>query len=389
MKDRYLRILSLFILVFQGFGIRMLNGVIPSPISFWTFLLFVINFKAIKRLPIKPWKELLGIFAFYTVFCFMKGVEPLGMLFACWFSAFFVLSNYYWETNDFVEDLFIFTKICVIYTLLHIPINLFLRDYLFSVRFGLNYNTFYYLFYFGQEESSALGLYKINGFCWEPSCWNCLLNINLALSLIKKEKKYIALSILSLFAVSSTTGLVVMIVAIGVFMLLYISKKNAMVVTIGCLLLLALSPIISEELENKTSLGSGATRMGDFYVAQNVLIRHPFMGGDLSNITSDNEAMNAKLQNWNVKANISDYDDVGMTNGFAELFVEWGLFVTIFIFYLMFQSPLFFDRKSAILVSIVFLCVLIGTPIARTGFFYLFPISSILLHKEINDKYPQ
>lgn len=58
----------------------------------------------------------------------------------------------------------------------------------------------------------------------------------------------------------------------------------------------------------------------------------------------------------------------GMVNSFAALFVEWGIPITLLIFYLMFKTPLINDNKLKLLYIVAVLCVLMGSPISRTGF---------------------
>lgn len=71
----------------------------------------------------------------------------------------------------------------------------------------------------------------------------------------------------------------------------------------------------------------------------------------------------------------------GMVNSFAALFVEWGIPITLLIFYLMFKTPLINDNKLKLLYIVAVLCVLMGSPISRTGFFYMYAFSTFLLAK--------
>lgn len=389
MKPQSWRILSLFILVFEGFGIRILDDVIPSPISFWTALLFIINFRSIRKLPIMCWLILFGFFAFYIVFSLLKGVSPTFFLLAAWFSAFFVLSNYADGTNSFEEDLYKFTKLCAIYSILHLPIIIIARNFLINIEFGLQMKTFMYVFYYTSSVNETLGLNRTQGFCWEPSCWNCLLNLNLALALsLNKSKKEVSLCVAAIFFVFSTTGLATMFVVFGLYLILYLKKMTFSTIIIIVLIGVVVAPIARNNFNNKLDSGSGATRYGDFFVAGYVIQTSPLLGADLNNITSNAAAMEAKAENWGRNAaQLSLYDNVGMANAFAALFVEWGLFISLLLFYLMFKSPLFKTKKTAFVVSSTFLVVLMGTPIARTGFFYLFPLSSIIITNKIREMY--
>lgn len=384
MKSQSWRIFSLFVLVLEGFGIRFLDNVIPSPISFWTALLFIINIRSIIKIPAKFWLYLLLIFAFYLGFNLVKHVQPSLFIFAGWFSAFFVLSNYYDGKVSFENDLYKFTRICVVYSLLHFPVLILAKDSLISVEFGLDMKTFMYIFYYTGGINDMLGLNRTQGFCWEPSCWNCLLNLNLALTLsLNKGKKNIILCITSIFLVFSTTGLATMFAIFVFYIFLYIKRLGFTTLFVIILAGLIVAPIAYENIISKLETGSGATRYGDFFIAGYVISTSPLLGADLNNITLNANAMEAKAENWGRNSEqLKLYDEVGMTNAFAALFVEWGLIITLIIFYLMFTSPLYNSRRTAFIMTCTFLFVLMGTPIARTGFFYLFPMSSLLFKRK-------
>ena len=381
--DQYRRIFSLFILVFEGFGIRMLNGIVGSPIILWTALLVLLNFRQINKIPFSAILSFLLFCLFYLGFCSVKGIEIKPFLFAAWVSAFCVISNYTHNLRVFMEDLYLFTKLCVYYDLLHVVAYIILKPLLFTTNFGMNPNTILYIFYFNRENG-LFDIPRIQGFCWEPSCWICLLNLNLALVLLlQKPRKEIILSVMAIISVFSTTGFLTMIFVFVLYFILYNNKTNIGAKIIIVLIFVIVFPIAKENFTEKFASGSGATRYGDFYVAEYVLRKSPLLGGDMDNITSNVGAMNAKRNNWGYydASVLENYDGVGMTNAFAALFVEWGLPITLLLFYLMYMSPLFPNRKMSILVSGTILVVLMGTPIARTGFFYMFPLSTLIIYK--------
>lgn len=379
-KSQKIRILSLGILCFQGFGIRIFDNVFPGAIAIWTILLFFLNFKSITRLNYSSWLKIIGILGFYFVFCVVKGVTPLPFLITAWFSAFFVLANYINNRSLFIDDFRIFCKICTYYSLLHIPIMLFLKDSLITTNFGMSPKTFLYLFYFTASGE------RIQGFCWEPSCWNLLINMNLAFSLYFKEGvKRNLLSVIAVISIMSTTGLVVMGLIILAFYLLNLKPSRI----IGTLIMIIvfvmlLLPFISSELIDKVDSGSGQSRVGDFAIALAVMNNSPWLGVDLDNITSNVIAMKARSESWNVSGDYSGYMDQGMVNSFASLFVEWGIPLSILILSGLFATPLIKDVKLKILFFLTLVGVIIGTPITRTGFFYLFPFSCLLMSKLTN-----
>ena len=127
--------------------------------------------------------------------------------------------------------------------------------------------------------------------------------------------------------------------------------------------------------------GSGQSRVGDFAITLAVMNNSPWLGVDLDNITSNVIAMKARSESWNVSGDYSGYMDQGMVNSFASLFVEWGIPLSILILSGLFATPLIKDVKLKILFFLTLVGVIIGTPITRTGFFYLFPFSCLLMSK--------
>lgn len=379
MSDDNKRVLSLGILCFQGFGIRIFEGVIPGAITLWTFVLLFLNWKNVKSMPIGRWWILVGIVVFYCLFCKVKGTDPVLFIFAAWTSAFIVLSAYWKGQNSFILDLSRLGRFCMWYSLLHIPIMLFLKGYLITTSFGMHPKTFLYLFYFNAGEG-FMGLPRIQGFCWEPSCWNLLLNINLVFTLyFKRPIKELLLSILAIVSIMATTGLVVMIGVLFVYYILFTTRKKAIrTIFISGLIFIILVPFVYGELQEKLSTGSGNARVGDFAIAAAVLKSSPLLGADLDNISTNRIAIKARINAWTSEGDYEGYMEQGMVNSFAALIVEWGFVLFVIIIILLMKSPLFNDKKLRIVFLVALLGVLMGTPIARTGFFYMFVFSSLI-----------
>lgn len=374
-KSQKIRILSLGILCFQGFGIRIFDNIIPGAIGIWTILLLILNFKSITKLCYSIWLKLIGILGFYCLFCLVKGITPAPFLITAWGSAFFVLANYINDKSLFIDDFRIFCKFCTYYSLLHIPIMLFFKGSLITTNFGMTPKTFLYLFYFTASGE------RIQGFCWEPSCWNLLINMNLAFSLYFKEGiKANLLSVLAVISIMSTTGLVVMGLIILTYYLINLKPSKiigTLIVTVVFVMLLL--PFISSELLDKVDSGSGQSRVGDFAIALAIMNNSPWLGADLDNITSNVIAMKARRESWNVSGDFEGYMDQGMVNSFASLFVEWGIPLSILILIGLFATPLIKDIKLKLLFFLTLVGVIIGTPITRTGFFFLFPFSCLII----------
>ena len=212
--------LSLGILCFQGFGIRIFE----HAIMVWLILLCFINYSYLIKSPQSYWLKFIFFIFFSLIFSILKGSFFPFYIYVAWGSSAVVLSRYLYKENSFIDDLKKLTLFCMYYNLMHIPIMYLLKGALIQSSLSMEPYTFLYLFWFNREET-IFGGYRIQGFCWEPSCWNLLLNINLIFALFySSSKKYIGLSIICIVAIMSTTGLIVMSAIILMFFYL-ISKK--------------------------------------------------------------------------------------------------------------------------------------------------------------------
>lgn len=380
-KDNKLA-LSMGILCFQGFGIRIFAGVMEGAIVLWLIVLALLNWRYVKRVPLSYWGKMVGISMLYYIFCMVKGVSILPFLIVAWLSAAVVLTPYYLRQADFVHTMRRLTRFCMYYSLCHIPIMILFKNNLTTTSFGMNPKTFLYLFYFNGQEGFA-GMNRIQGFCWEPSCWNLLLDLNLIFALYFKEKKAIIVaSVLAIVSIMSTTGLAVMTVIFGIYYLLNMKLKKAIQSAFAIVLFAALvGPVVYNNVSEKLESGSGNARVGDFAIATAVMHEHPWVGIDIENLTKNMLVMNARENAWTSEGDKEGYMEQGMVNSFAALFVEWGIPITLLIFYLMFKTSLINDKKLKLLYIVTVLCVLMGSPISRTGFFYMYAFSTVLLAK--------
>lgn len=381
-KDNQL-VLSIGILCFQGFGLRIFEGVMQGGIVLWLIVLVLLNWRYAKYVPLSYWAKLLGVIVFYVCFCMIKGVAIIPYLIVAWLSAAFVLTPYYLRQADFVNTMWRLARFSMYYGLCHIPIMIIFKNNLITTSLGMHPKTFLYLFWFNHEEGFA-GMNRIQGFCWEPSCWNLLLDINLVFALFFKEKKSIIIaSIIAIVSVMSTTGLLVMTIILALFYLTNMKLKKAIQTSIIFgLFAIFVGPIVYNNVSEKLSSGSGNARMGDFAIAEAAMQEHPWVGIDTENLTKNMLVMNAREAAWTSTGDKQGYMEQGMVNSFAALFCEWGAPITLVIFALMFRSPLIEDKKLKLLYMVAVLCVLMGSPISKTGFFYMYAFSTFLFKKQ-------
>lgn len=378
-------VLSMGILCFQGFGIRIFDGVFNGAIVLWLVILIMLNWRYVKRVEYAYWLKMVAVVVAYFLFCTIKGVSLVPYLIVAWLSAAVVITPYRLCQASLVVTMRRLTRFCMYYSLLHIPIMLFMKEAITPTSFGMNPKTFMYLFYFnGDADAGFAGMSRIQGFCWEPSCWNLLLDLNLVFTLYFKEKRAILLaSVVAIVSIMSTTGLVVMSIIIALYYMQNMKLKKIVqtVAIIGIFAVLVL-PLVFSNLSEKLDSGSGNARVGDFAVAAAAIKEHPLVGIDMENLTKQMIVLNAREEAWTSNGDKEGYMEQGMVNSFAALFVQWGVPVTLLIFYAMFRSPLIEEKKLKVLYVITILCVLMGTPIANTGFFYLLSFSTLLLPKQ-------
>ena len=375
--------LSMGVLCFQGFGIRIFEGVFEGAIVLWLMVLTILNWRYVRAVPLSYWCKVGLVAIGYFLFSVIKGVSIRPFLIAAWLSAAVVLTPYYLRQADFVHVMRRFTRFCMYYCLCNIPIMLFLKGALITTSFGMNPKTFLYLFYFNGVEGFA-GMNRIQGFCWEPSCWNILLDLNLVFALYYREKRSIVIaSVIAIVSIMSTTGLMVMLIVFVVYYLINIRARNFIRVAFSLTLFaLITGPIIYSNVTEKLDTGSGNARVGDFAIAATVMKHHPWLGIDYDNLTKNMLVLKARDEAWTSQGDYEGYMEQPMVNSFAALIVEWGIPITLLIFVLMFRTPLIENKQLRFLYLIAILCVLMGTPIARTGFFYMYALSSILLYKK-------
>ncbi|WP_313672167.1 hypothetical protein [Sphingobacterium multivorum] len=382
-----IRVVSLGILSFQGFGIRIFENVFSGAIVLWTVLLLILNYRSLINLNVKVILRFVFFIVFYFVFCVIKKSPPSLYLLAAWLSSLIVLSNYLQVENSFSKDLYKLTKFCVFYSLLHIPIMVLFKSNLMSTPFNMNPKTFLYLFYFNKDDG-FFGLPRIQGFAWEPSCWNLLLNINVLLALyFKKSRFQLTAGIVSVISVMSTTGLSALAILLCLYSFVFGNKESKKYRFIYIILLVALAPFIYVNIQDKLSVGSGTQRLGDVNVATAIMESNPFLGADVKELKHNKIAIRAKEETWgDTYGDFEGYMNEGITNAVAGMFIEWGLVLSTLFLFFLFKNPLFPDKRLRFVFAIVLLVVLFGTPIFNTGFVFISILSYYLMPTDFLEK---
>lgn len=369
------RVFTLFLVLFSGYGIHIFDG--QGNVIFLIILL--LNCKYLKRMPSVYVKRLAVIIAVGFLFFFLKGMTLELWLVRAWLIVLLLATIYKDKISSFAVDFSKLAEWSTYYSLLHIPIYL-----LFNTRVWGNNNTIAYLFYYNNADN-FLGIPRIQGYAWEPSCWSYILVINLIFVLFRnKGKKKIFISLLAILFCNSTTVIMSTAAVIAVHLWFRI-RKNKWIVPVAAVAVMAVFPFVQGKLNSKLNSGSGLARLSDFYILQDVLSTNPVLGGDAYNVSTNMLAFQSRqraLADSGLDISEVGYDGYfgeEMVNDLAALLVEWGILLGFFILLLYLKTPFLKEKELRLMLFVGTIAVISGTPISRTAIFFLFPMSCLIM----------
>lgn len=378
--------ISFFLVILQSCFLSLFQG------QGWVacILLILLNRKNINealRYLLSP--KISTLVAFFWIIMLIKGLSIVWIVYMTivFFATIVFLCNYSNSNRIFINDLEKVLKFIVYYSFAHIIILYIFKQFIFPATLisGIRPYTFIYLFFYNYAGD---GIYRIHGFCWEPGVWQIFLNTALYIAVIRGESiKYLLLISLCIYFTHSTNGYIIMLIIWSIYVLKSEYKKK--IIPFVFLLSIIALPSILENIENKTQgdkMVSGLARLRDIEVGKLLMMKYPFIGTNPAEINKDPEVTNLKMdlfsESMGSKANELNYagfEEDGFLNGFLELFLDWGVFVAIFLIIQYTKSPLLQDRKTMLIYSFIVFTSFIGEPLARTIFFYIFPFSTMVL----------
>lgn len=386
--------MSLIVMIFSGLGFKVFQ--FGGSLLLWMAVIFLMNLKPILKLPAKYLFWTLSIILLSIFIFLLKGVNPPFFKYVAILSSLFVLSNYIQGGKIFFYD---FSKICkwfMYYSLLSIPLML-MNIGMLDVTFGYSeYKTFGFLFWFstigGPEIFNGL---RMTGITWEPGIWQMFLNINLLFAFYERRSaSQIYLALIATITCFSTTGF---IVNAFVLILYFFYIKRTLYVRefiIPVILIFAFLPSILNNFNEKIDgehMGSGATRVADFFTGAYILSQYPLLGSDVELATASVNEEIVPIKTFFWRGNYTDgayegYLTVPNSNGYMRFLIDWGLPLGLtFLWILMFRSNLLTDRRLYISMIIIILVSMSAEAISRTSFFYFLILSSLFI-KPLNAK---
>lgn len=369
------RVFTLFLVCLSSFGLQFFSGAG----NFWFILIFLLNLRYITHIPMVYVLRILLVILFCFVFFFAKGMIMELWLVRGWLIVLLLITIYKDQLAAFAVDFSKLAEWSSYYSLLHIPVYLLFG----TTNWGNTYTTFH-LFYYNKADT-FLGIPRIQGFAWEPSCWSYLLIVNLIFVLFRREsKEKVFLALLAILFCNSTTVIMSTAVVIAVHLWLSI-RRNKWIIPVVFLVVVAAFPFFKGRLDDKLASGSGLARISDFYILKDVLSTHPFMGGDAYHVSTNMQAFRARqraLRDWDQDINKIGYDGYygeEMVNDLAALLVEWGIILGPFILLLYLKTPFLKEKELRLMFMAGTVAVITGTPISRTPIFFLFPLSVLIM----------
>lgn len=377
------RLLSLFILIFSGLGMRIIQ--INGSLLIYLVLIFILNFKYLKKIS-KRWVIIFIIFSLtYSLIFTLKGeVIPwyaiVSMLIAIAHLSIYKGSN----ANLFISDLSVFFKYSMYFNLIGVSLIVF-SNFFSTIILGFSdYKTLLGLFWYttrgGPEFFDGL---RFTGYVWEPGIWQFFMNANLIFAFYEKRKlKDILLAIASALLVFSTTGFI--LIFFVVFSSLFIIRKIKINQLIFVLILFAIiTPFIIDTIQEKFTgefSPSATTRIADIFTGYELIKNNLWLGADIDK-AYDNDLWTIRKNLWSgnlTDGSFSGYLTVKNSNGLVRFITDWGLPISLFLLIKTARSNLFQDRKLIFLFMASLYISMFSEPISRTAFFYMFVMSSFL-----------
>lgn len=389
------RLTSLLILFISGCGFQIIQ--IQGSLLIWLFIVLILNIRILCKVRLNDLFILCGLMAVFSIFSILKSVENFLFVLVAMAIAYIVSLNY--RGNDslkFRNDISMICQYGMYYTLLHIPILLFLTSYLRPFE-GTFSHHFMYLFYFVDSGGpSFTNGYRPSGLAWEPGIWQMIMNLNLYFSLLERRSwKQLTLAFISVVLTLSTSGIFIMIFVLLYYYTFILKRIKAKQLIFMFFLFSLLYGIAYNNVEDKL-YGKGATsamvRFGDTYVGLNLLLDSPWIGENTEITYGQTNLEVIKLREYlwdkaeDIKGDKDGYLSAYIVNGFFIFLLDWGLFIGTYLYYLIFKSNLITPSRVRIGFLLIIFITLFAEPITSTPFFYFFVIYGLINHDKSNKK---
>ncbi|MGV8830195.1 MAG: O-antigen ligase family protein [Breznakibacter sp.] len=386
-KVEKLRLISLFLIIFQGIGIRFFSG----QGVLLALMIIALNYKGLIHF---SKRALLVFTTSVALILIIKLFNPsftwskILYLIAVFFSVTLFLISYKDNPKQLSLDFF---------TVLHLLISHALIGFILSIlfpwlfyKFNVMNQTFFYLFYV--SDSHFWMFYRNTGLFWEPGVFQIVANFYLFLCIKRRESiKKIFFGVLAVVSSFSTAGLFILALNLVYFFIIEMKRRKVFImpIVIAVPVFLLLSPIIIDNISEKVDGNntSGLARLRDLLVGVELIKEKPILGHGVFEL----DYLRTKSYAFIIEQDIftteylqqSEEMSGGFTNGFLGIFAFFGIPMGIVVLLSVFQNKLIFDCiwTEKTLFSLILLVSMISEPITPTCFFLLFPFSHWAIKK--------
>jgi hypothetical protein len=373
------RIIVLLIIVFSGVGIRVMQ--FEGAIIVWALLISFLNINELSRVNfLLLLLSCVILFSLYLIFL-LKGAVFRKFMAAVVYCSYVFLLPYCRNPRLLYADLKVLLDLFMKWNILSLLPMIFLEPYLTSVAFGFDsYKTLMYVFWFVPFGGPDI-FYGLRpcGITWEPGIWQMFLNLNLLIAIFEwRSIRYVILSLISVIGVFSTSG----ILTLGVCLILstFVRRSNVGFFKISAIFasIMPFIPLLSDNIVEKISgkhMGSGMTRVSDFFTGGLELIKNPILGSSQENLvaTMNNELIAIKSFFWGGNYNDGAYEfylEVANCNGYMIFLVEWGLVIGLPLLWLTFYTKVFPTKRMNLAFLAIIYISMSSEPISNTALFY-------------------
>lgn len=248
-----------------------------------------------------------------------------------------------------------------------------------------SFKTILLVFNYHVLFENSTGLYRPNGFFYEPGVLQIYLNIYLYLVLfVSKNYRQAILAGAAVFLTQSTTGILIAMILIGVAFLKQISKGSfgSKLSTIVFALMVVPPAVflgynnVSEKLFGEAQ-GSSWAREYDFYTGLNVISNYPLLG-----IGFDHQrylTVAGRLSYTDTNLSAESLTDRTTSNGLIYLFYSLGIPLA-FIFIIGIFRQTFFQHR--LLIGLLLILSLFGQAIVFTPFILMIIFSAFIFPRK-------
>lgn len=363
-----------------GFG-SVIENFFPIPLQLFEYFLIAVSLKQFKiRGTSIRYISIILVCIIVSALMTSTSVTKYGSFFVRPLVAIAILSVFRYDYNKikfyFYKNLRLIAWLALInFILVSVASSLFLTK---TSDSGYTVHTIGYIFnYIVTTERLGFEFTRNQGLFWEPGVLELLMNILVFIELFEYKsniKKTILPGIIVL-TTASTTGYVLLFILFIFYYLqrLYSAnglKKRIITIFSAVVVLLAIYPIVKEEINYKftTGVGSANKRQFDMMMGTMIALKHPYFG-----IGPDKERYMDISNKFQVIVgdNIS-YDARANSNLFVSLFCYYGFPLALLFLLALYRQQIFVNRKIYFMIIVV---GLFSEPVAFVDLYFVWIMS--------------